>query len=175
MKQHFISTNQSKCLNSFAEVTDALSLSIVRKHHCTVHRFYFPQRWGEEGEPLWQRHLGPQSVSSPGSTGLFGSKALGRRCLAKSLGCARKSWHLVSWGKRKLPFPFINPFPRWGASTCKTCLLNWSKKSLSKPNVLLPSSAQAGQAPSVILLQQQTISPSESSGGLSQCPPLCVL
>ena len=38
----------------------------------------------------------------------------------------------LSPGEKEDTLPLINPFPRWGASVCKTCLLHWSKKTPSQ-------------------------------------------
>lgn len=63
-----------------------------------------------------------------------------------------------------------------GASVCKTCLLNSSKKGPSSPNLLLPASVQAG-SPSCPPLSSTTLLPKSGVGpavlgfGLSKARP----
>lgn len=58
MEQHFINSNESKGLNSLAEVSNALSPAAVSRRHCAEPGFVFPQRRERRGEghcvgPTW--------------------------------------------------------------------------------------------------------------------------
>lgn len=130
-----------------------------------------------EGRATALGPLGPHSVRAnfPRQSSLFFTTAPGRRCLTgHRVLDAPGNTGTFFLRKRKAPFPLINPLPRRTASVCKTCLLNWSEKGLSRPDLLFPSSAQAAKLPLLSPSNNKQYHPQRAGGRgcLSHCPPL---
>lgn len=81
---------------------------------------------------------------------------------AVNLFCTTAPGHRIHWvvqapclpGRRKIPFHSLIPFQDGELLSAKHVCCTDRRKHLPRPNSLFPASAQACQAPSVVLLQQ---------------------
>ena len=103
----------------------------MRRRHCPGPRCVFPQRRGAR-ERAAPHPPGPQFRALPRQAELFGLHHSTWEHVLAGIRDTMGGTGPLSPGEKEDTLPLINPFPRWGASVCKTCLLHWSKKTPSQ-------------------------------------------